>query len=139
MSIRKPMKILFFNRALRILLSTNAFILLAAAMLGPIYAIYVEEIGGDLMDASLASGLFALTAGLTTFISGKYSDKIKENELIIILGYTIMGTGFFLYNLVDSIGFLFCVQILIGFGEAIYSPAFDAVYSKHLDGHKSGK
>src|SRR5680860_1515245 len=132
------MKYLFFNKALRILLSTNALILMAGAMLGPIYALFVEKIGGDLMDASIAGGIFALVAGLTTLISGRYSDKIKENELIIVLGYIIMGVGFFLYFWVNSIIFLFIVQAIIGLGEAIYSPAFDAVYSKHLDGHKSG-
>ena len=129
---------IFFNRVLRILLSTNAMILMAAAMLGPIYALFVEKIGGDLMDASIAGGIFALVAGLTTLISGKYSDKIKENELIIVLGYSIMGAGFLLYFWVNSVVFLFIVQAVIGLGEAIYSPAFDAVYSRHLDGHKSG-
>ena len=132
------MKRLFFNKALKILLSTNAFILMAGAMLGPIYALFVEKVGGDLMDVSIAGGIFALVAGLTTLISGKYSDTIKENELIVVLGYSIMGTGFLLYFWVDSIIFLFIVQAIIGIGEAIYSPAFDAVYSKHLDGHKSG-
>ncbi len=73
------MNSLFFNKALRILLSTNAMILMAAAMLGPIYALFVEGLGGDLMDASIAGGVFAFVAGLTTLISGKYSDKIKEN------------------------------------------------------------
>lgn len=129
---------LLFNRALRVLLSTNAIILIASAMLGPIYAIFVEEVGGDLMDASLAGGIFALTAGITTLLSGKYSDRIKENELIVILGYAIMGVGFVLYIWVDSIIYLFIVQVIAGLGEAIYSPAFDAIYSKHLDGHKSG-
>lgn len=132
------MKKVFFNRALRILLSTNALILMAGAMLGPIYAIFVEKIGGDLLDASIAGAIFAFAAGCTTFISGKISDKIKENELIIVFGYSIMALGFFLYFWVDSIIFLFIVQVVIGLGEAIYSPAFDAVYSKHLDGQKSG-
>jgi len=132
------MKQLFFNKALRILLSTNAMILMTAAMLGPIYALFVEKVGGDLMDASIAGGIFALAAGLTTLVSGKYSDKVKENELIVVLGYSIMGIGFLLYFWVNSIIFLFMVQAIIGLGEAIYSPAFDAVYSKHLDGHKSG-
>lgn len=132
------MKKRFFNKALRILLSTNSLILLSAAMLGPIYALFVEKVGGDLMDASIAGGIFALVAGLTTLISGKYSDKIKQNELIIVLGYTIMGIGFLLYFWVSSIIFLFLVQAIIGLGEAIYSPAFDAVYSKHLNQKKSG-
>ncbi|MDA2936215.1 MFS transporter [Patescibacteria group bacterium AH-259-L05] len=133
------MKRLFFNKALRILLSTNGIILLAGAMLGPIYALFVEDIGGSLLDASFAGGIFALTAGITTLISGKYTDKLKENELIVVLGYTIMGTGFMLYLAVDSILFLFIVEVILGLGEAIYAPAFDAVYSKHLDVHKSGR
>lgn len=126
------------NRPLKILLTTNALILIAGAMLGPIYAIFVEQIGGDLMDASIAGGIFALVAGLTTLLSGKYSDKVKENELIVVAGYCIVGAGFLLYFWVDSVIFLFIVQAIIGLGEAIYSPAFDAVYSKHLDGKHSG-
>ncbi|MBT4828894.1 MAG: MFS transporter [Candidatus Marinimicrobia bacterium] len=132
------MKKIFLNKALRILLATNAMIIVAAAMLGPIYALFVKDIGGDLLDASIAGGILALVAGITTLTSGKYSDKIKENELIIVLGYTIMGVGFLLYFWVNSVTFLFIVQAVIGFGEAIYAPAFDAVYSKHLDEHKSG-
>lgn len=124
------------NGALRILLVTNALILLAGAMLGPIYALFVERVGGDLLDASLAGGIYAFAAGLTTIISGRYADKIKENELIIVLGYAMMGLGFFLYLFVDSVMALFAIQVVIGFGEAIYSPPFDAVYSKHMvDGH----
>lgn len=128
----------FANRALRILLSTNAMILLAVTMFGPISAIFVEKIGGDLMDASLAGGIFALAAGLTALVSGKYSDRFKENELIVVVGYAIMGVGFMLYMSVDSVISLFIVQIIVGLGQAIYSPAFDAVYSKHLNQSRSG-
>lgn len=132
------MKLFKFNNALRILLTTNAMILMAGAMLGPIYALFVTEIGGDLMDASIAGSIFALVAGLTTLISGKLSDKIKENELIIAAGYIIMGVGFLMYIWVNSIVYLFIVQAIIGLGEAFYSPAFDAVYSKHLNHKESG-
>lgn len=128
-----------FSTALRILLATNAMILLAGAMLGPIYALFVEEIGGDLLDASFAGGLFALAAGITTFVSGKYSDKSNNAKQIVAFGYATMGIGFLLYTTVSSILTLFLVQILIGFGEAVYSPAFDVLYSKHLDGGEAGK
>lgn len=129
---------LFFNRALRILITTNGIILIAGAMLGPIYALFVSKIGGDLLDASIAGGIYYLAAGLTSIIAGKLSDKIKENELIIVFGYMTMGLGFVLYMFVSNIWMIFIVQALIGFSEAIYSPPFDALYSKHLDGHKAG-
>ncbi|OGK32723.1 hypothetical protein A2956_01900 [Candidatus Roizmanbacteria bacterium RIFCSPLOWO2_01_FULL_37_57] len=128
-----------FNKQIRILLITNGLILTAGAMLGPIYALFVGKIGGDLLDASYAFGAYALTAGMTTLISGRYADKLKENELIVVFGYGILGMAFFGYTLVNSMWSLLIVQIIIGLGEAIYSPAFDAVYSKHLDGHKSGR
>ena len=132
------MKKHFFNKSLRILLVTNGLILIAAAMIGPIYAVFVENIGGDLLDASIAGGLFALTAGLVTLFSGKLSDRIRHSEIIMILGYALIGTGFFLYQYVDSILFLFAIQVMIGLGNAIYSPAFDKLYSAHLDSKKAG-
>ena len=128
-----------FNKAIKILLITNGFILIAGAMLGPIYALFVKKIGGDLLDASYAFGVFALVAGITTLISGKYADRLKENELIIVLGYGILGIGFLGYTLVNSIWSLLIIQVIIGLGEAIYTPVFDAVYSKHLDDHKFGR
>ena len=50
-----------------------------------------------------------------------------------------MGLGFLLYIFVNSIWFLFGVQILIGFAEAFYSPAFDALFSKHVTKKKTGR
>lgn len=128
----------FFNRPLRILLITNGFILIANAMLGPIYAIFVERIGGNLLDASMTVAIFALAAGIASLVSGRYSDKVKENELIVVWGYTLIGCGYLLYMFVDSVLFLFLVMAILGIGEAIYSPAFDSLYTKHIDHHKAG-
>ncbi|MDC0506083.1 MFS transporter [Candidatus Gracilibacteria bacterium] len=126
------------RRSLRVLLITNGLVLLAGAMLGPIYAIFVGGIGGDLMDASIAGGLFALSAGITSLVFGRIADGIKTKKSVLALGYLIMGVGFFLYLGVDSISKLFAVQILIGLGEAIYSPAFDALYSESTHKKQSG-
>ena len=133
------MKRLLFNKALRVLIITNGLVLVAGAMLGPIYALFVAKVGGDLLDASIAGGIFALAAGLTTFIAGRYADKIKRDERIVAFGYVMMAIGFFLYLFVNSIWFLFLVQILIGFGEAIYAPAFDALFTLHVTERKAGR
>ncbi len=128
-----------FTRPLKILLITNSLILVAGAMIGPIYALFVEEIGGDLLAASISGSAFTLSAGITTLIAGKISDKLQEKKSIIFFGYLLMGLGFLLYTVCFSLWFLLLIQILIGFGEAIYSPAFNAIYSKHLDKNKAGQ
>ena len=129
----------FFNRALRILLITNALILIASYMLGPIYALFVEDIGGNLLDASFAGGAFALSAGTASLLSGQISDKVKRPELVVVFGYILIGVGYTLYIFVNSIWFLLLCQIIIGLGEAVYSPAFDTVYSRHLTENKIGR
>lgn len=127
------------KRALNILVLTNALILIAGAMMGPIYALFVEEIGGDLLDASLTGTVFALAAGVTVLAVGRITDKVKQQRYVVIFGYLMMALGFFLYLFVSSIWFLFIIQIIIGFGEAIYSPAFDAIYSQHTTKHHEGR
>jgi MFS family permease len=128
------MKKLMNNTSLAILLSTNSLILLATAMLGPIYAVLIEDIGGDVFDAGASFSVFAISAALVTLVSGRYTDKIAGYEKYpIILGYSLIGLGFFLFTFVDSLTSLMLVQIIIGIGEATYSPPFDASYSEHLD------
>jgi DHA1 family multidrug resistance protein-like MFS transporter len=133
------MKGWLFNKALRILLITNGLVMVAGAMLGPIYALFVKEIGGNLLDASLTGAFFALGAGITTLIAGKIADKSKRDERIVAIGYAIMGIGFLLYMFVNSIWFLFGVQLLVGFAEAFYSPAFDSLYTRHTTRSKVGR
>jgi hypothetical protein len=51
------MKKKHINKSIKILLFSNALVLVSAAMLGPIYAIFVEKVGGDILDASFAFGV----------------------------------------------------------------------------------
>jgi len=127
------------NKALKILLGTNALILVSGAMLAPIYALFVDKVGGSLLDASITGGAFAFAAGATTLIAGRFADKIKQNELIVAGGYGVIAFGYLLYTQANSVLFLLLVQVLIGSAEAFYSPAFDAVYSKHLNVDKAGR
>ncbi|PIR98328.1 MAG: hypothetical protein COT88_02335 [Candidatus Colwellbacteria bacterium CG10_big_fil_rev_8_21_14_0_10_41_28] len=128
-----------FNKAIRSMLFADSLILVATAMLGPIYALFVEEIGGNLLDAGITFGVFSFTAGIVTLISGNLIDRVKEAELIIVLGLTITGIGFLTYTTVSSMGGLMIAQVIVGMGTAIKYPAFDAVYSKHLDRNKQGR
>ncbi len=113
----------------RILLLSDAFFLLSGGLLGPIYALFVNEIGGDLLDASGAFALFMLTAGIAVFFLALWEDKIKHQKIFVIAGYgiTVIGTAGYLF--VDSPFSLFIVQAILGLAVALKDPAYDDLFS----------
>jgi len=130
-------RITTMNRTLLFLIVTNSLIFLAEAMVGPIYALFVREVGGSLFSAGIAGAVFALVAGVATLLSGKLSDRIRRHRLFIVLGYLIIGIGFALYILVDTFNKLLLVEALIGFGQAVYGPPFSALYTKYVNANTS--
>ncbi len=124
---------MYINKNIKFLLTTNGLILFSGALLGPIYALFVEDIGGDILDAGLAGAVFAFSAGFMSLIVGIFGDKIKNKGGILALGYLFVALGFALYFWVNSMTLLLIAQVVIGLGEALYSPMFDAIYSENLD------
>lgn len=124
------------NKHIKILLGTNMVVLLSGAMFAPLYALFVKDIGGDILDAAFASSLFAISAALTVIGIGRFIDRSKQGKLVMAFGYIIMAVGFALLVFTNHIWTLFLAQIIIGFGEALYAPAFDSLYSKNLDKNK---
>lgn len=124
------------RRLLKILLAADFFMLLAMGMLVPIYAIFVEQIGGDILDASGAWAAFALSAGILMYVIARWEDKKKHYKKMLLTGYILRSIGFLGYFFVSNTNELFAVQILLGISFAITDPSFDALYSKNLDkGH----
>lgn len=121
------------KKELKLLLVSSAFITLAGGLFGPIYAVFVEEIGGDLLTAGSAYAVFAIAAGILIFFISRWEDHVKHQEKLVVMGYTLNVIGFFGYLLVREPWHLFIVQAIFGIAEAIGTPAFDGLYSRHLD------
>ncbi len=121
------------RRALTVLLWADAWATLAVGMIGPIYAIFVEEIGGDILDASWAYFAFMLTSGIMLYLVGHWEDRVKHKEQLIIAGYALSSVGILSYLFVHSQFTLIITQVLLGLSEAILVPSYDAVYSHYLD------
>ena len=126
-----------FSKAIMALLIVSGLYYFADALLLPIYAIFVEEIGGDIQTAANAYAIFWLTAGFLTFVAGKFEDKMKESELSIAMSQYILAAGFLLYYITTTPQMLYVVMVVLGIGNAIYWPAFHSVYGKHIDGKRS--
>ena len=120
------------RNTLKILLWSSVFINLSAGLFGPIYAIFVEQIGGDLLTAGGAYAGFSIALGVLVYFLGKWEDKIKHQENLVIWGrfLTLIATGGYL--LIKAPWHLFIVQITLGIAQALTTPAFDSLYSKNL-------
>lgn len=123
-------------RSLRqILLVSDAMYLMAGAFLGPIYALFVKNIGGDLLDASGTFAVFMLTAGIIVFLLSLWEDKSKHQKKFVVAGYGIGVIGYAGYLFVDSTLSLFFVQAVLGLSAALKDPAYDALFSNSGGGH----
>lgn len=119
------------KRGLRVLLFSDSFINLALGMIGPIYAIFVEEIGGDMLNASWAYFAYMFSAGFVMYIISKWEDKVKHKESLIVLGYVLTNVGCFSYIFVSNQAMLLMTQIILGISMAVLDPAFDSVYAHY--------
>ncbi len=118
---------------LKVLLAADFFIILAMGMIAPIYAVFVENIGGDILDAGSTWAIFALTAGILVYIIGKWEDKDKHYAKMLFVGYSLRSLGFVGYMFVQNTYQLFAVQVLFGISMAVATPSFDALFSSYLD------
>ena len=120
------------KKILKVLLLSSCLINFSAGLLGPIYAIFVQEIGGDILTAGTSYAFFSITVGVLIFFLSKWEDKIKHQEKILVLARLLTFIGITGYLFVQSPIHLFLVQIILGFSEALGNPAYSSLYSKNL-------
>jgi len=77
------------NKSLIILLAVNSVFVLAANLLGPLYAVYIEQLGGDIAVVSGTWSVMLLITTLVNFLLVKYVDKIREHEYFLIAGFIL--------------------------------------------------
>ncbi len=99
----------------------------------PIYAIFVQGIGGDILDASGAIAIFLIVSGVVTILVHRTKWSQEHRTRLMIYGWLIWVLGIAGYFLVSSTATLFIAQVFIALGNAIANPAFDAELDDHTD------
>jgi MFS family permease len=121
------------QKELKIILITSILLNVAAGFFGPLYAVFVENIGGDLVTAGSSFAVFTIASGILVFFISRWEDHVKHQEKLIIIGRGLTALAFFGYLFVNRPLHLFLVQGLLGVGLAIGGPAAQSVYTLHLD------
>ncbi len=122
------------RRATKILLTTQMIAVGTAGMLAPIYAIYVQKIGGDILAASGAWTVYSIVGGVLIIFLGRITDRAREPEYFIVAGFFAAFVGYAGYLFIKSPSHLFIVQAVLGLATALMTPAHDALYTEHLNG-----
>lgn len=125
------------RNALKILFLGNSIFVLAGNLLGPLYASYASTITNNLIYISASWAAFLLSTTIFTTIIAKVGDNIIEKEFLIIAGYLVRAIAWLSFIFVNSFPALVAAQVIIGLGDALGSPGFDAVLAKHVHRHKS--
>jgi MFS family permease len=121
------------RNAIKILLFADAWCGFALGMIGPIYAIFVEGIGGSILDASWAYFAFMVSQGLALFALGHAEDRTIRRERYVTGGYALIALSCLMYLVVYDQTTLVITQVVAGLGGAVLSPAFDSLYGEHVD------
>ena len=139
--LRKILDILLpktrLNNSLRVLVASNTVMVFAIGLFAPFYAVFVKNIGGSLVFAGFSWSLLYIVSGVLILLFTKWELKVKEQELLLALGYVLRGFVFLSYAFMDNMTQLILTQVVWGIAAAIGTPAFDSVYSSHVSQDKS--
>jgi Major Facilitator Superfamily len=103
-------------------------------LLGPLFAVFTERLGGDVMDITGAWAIFLIMTGVCYIITGKLTSRFKKSiAKVMLAGYILNAIFTFGYLFVKTPEQLFLIQAGLGISEAIGSPPWDSLYAKSLN------
>lgn len=126
------------NKLTRYLLLCESIFSLGAGLFLPIFAIYSQEIGGDITDAGIAAGIYVLVTSTLQLPVGKYLDKFPK-KWFLATDYLLEAIVFFGYAFVTNSYQLFFLQIFLGIATAVGDPAWEALFGDSIQNKNAGK
>jgi MFS family permease len=121
------------TKTTQILLIASSLWYFGEGLFGPLFAIYAEKIGGDLLDITWAWAFYLITTGIFYFLIGKYLNNSNYKKHVMISGYALNALLTFCYMFVSNPTQLFLLQIGLGFAEALSAPIWDSLFASNME------
>lgn len=87
----------------------------------------------NLSSISLSWGAFLISTTFFLFILSRFGDKISDKKSLLLGGFAIRAISWILFIFVQDLAGLILVQIILGIGEALGTPSFEALFVEHLE------
>ena len=104
----------------------------ASGILVPIYAFFVQKIGGGILETSWAIALYSIIYGLLTIAIHKTKLSHKYRMHFLWGGWLLWLFSITIYFLISTLPVLYISQMINALGDAMYEPVFDAEFSHHI-------
>ena len=125
------------NEKIKTLIFVSNIWVFGVSLLGPLFAVYSQKIGGDIFDITSAWAAYLFVSGLAVIVVGKLSDNVSKTKLLIA-GYVIGAVSTLGYIFVENPVQLIFLQAWLGLSDALISPTWDSLYSQYGSRKKSG-
>ena len=120
------------SRTVKILLIGANIWYFGEGMMGPLFSIFSEKVGGDILDITWAWATYLVITGIFYIIVGKLLNGKSYKEKVMVFGYLLNALFTFGYLFVKNPLQLFMIQAGLGIAEAIGTPAWDTLYAKNI-------
>ncbi len=120
------------NSATRLLLLASSLWYFSEGLLGPLFAVFTERVGGDMLDITTAWAVYLIVCGIAYPIVGRLVNRSRWKFRVIAIGYAVNTVFTFSYLLVHDTTHLLLVQVGLGIAEAISTPSWDAFFASQL-------
>lgn len=121
----------------KFLLFSSLISTFADSLFGPLYAIYVQGIGGSLLDVGNSIALYSVATGALIIVAGKISDKINK-VLLTTAGFTISAFATLAYLVIKTPVELYVLQVVFALSTALLSAPFSALFAQHIKEERAG-
>jgi MFS family permease len=121
------------TRLTKILLIASSLWYFGEGLLGPLFAIYAEKIGGDLLDITWAWATYLIVTGLFYVLVGKLVNNSKYKKQVMVFGYGFNALLTFGYVFVHNTKMLFVLQVGLGIAEALSTPIWDSLFASNME------
>lgn len=101
-------------------------------MFGPLFAVFAQKVGGDILDITWAWAFYLIVTGILYIIVGRVINKRKYEAEVMVAGYALNAIFTFCYLFVSNPMELFLVQVGLGIAEAVGTPAWDSLFAKNV-------
>ena len=131
------------NKVIEYMILSDIMMLSGWGLITPIIAVFFTDqvVGGSVALAGLASGAYFGVKSILQIPIARYIDARRgewDDWWIMIIGSVFITISAFLYVFVKLPWHVIAVQIIYGVGGGLSYPAWQAIYTRHIDKREEG-